>query len=45
VSTTGKDFIFTIESTGALSIKEILRTALSILNNKGKEFKSLVEEF
>ena len=45
VSTTGKDFIFTIESTGALSIKEILRTALTILNNKGKEFKSFVEEF
>ena len=45
VSTTGRDFIFTVESTGALSIKEILINALDILNKKGKEFKSFVEEF
>lgn len=45
VSTTGRDFIFTVESTGALSIKEILVHALKILSKKGKEFKSFVEEF
>ncbi len=45
VSTTGTDFIFTVESTGALSTKDILLKALKILNEKANEFKVNVEEF
>jgi DNA-directed RNA polymerase subunit D len=45
VSTTGKDFIFTIESTGALSIKDNILTALKILNKKTDEFKVYIEDF
>ena len=45
VSTTGKDFIFTIESTGALSIKGNILTALKILNKKTDEFKVYIEDF
>ncbi|MHA1978082.1 MAG: DNA-directed RNA polymerase subunit D [Candidatus Hodarchaeales archaeon] len=45
VTTTGKDFIFTVESTGALTTKEILLKALKILNEKADEFKGHVEEF
>ena len=45
VSTTGKDFIFIIESTGALSVKENILTALKILNKKADEFKVYIEDF
>jgi len=45
VTTTGTDFIFTVESTGALTTKEILLKALKILNEKVDEFKVYVEEF
>jgi DNA-directed RNA polymerase subunit D len=45
VSTTGEDFIFTIESTGALNNKEILYKALNILDKKVDEFKVYIEEF
>ncbi|MFX0013635.1 MAG: DNA-directed RNA polymerase subunit D [Promethearchaeota archaeon] len=45
VSTTGKDFVFIIESTGALSIKNILIEALKLLKEKTKEFNILVNEF
>ncbi len=45
ITTTGTDFIFTIESTGALSTKEILLKSLKILNGKADEFKVYVEEF
>ncbi|MFX1285443.1 MAG: DNA-directed RNA polymerase subunit D [Promethearchaeota archaeon] len=45
VSTTGRDFVFIIESTGALTIKNILIEALKLLKEKAKEFNILVEEF
>ena len=45
VSTTNKDFIFIIESTGALSIKNIMTEALKLLKEKAKEFKVHVDEF
>ncbi|MHA1513054.1 MAG: DNA-directed RNA polymerase subunit D [Candidatus Hodarchaeales archaeon] len=45
ISTTGKDFIFIIESTGALSVKENILTALKILNKKADEFKVYIEDF
>jgi len=45
VSTTGKDFIFMIESTGSLKIKEILFESLKILREKSLLFKEHVKEF
>ncbi len=45
VTTTGKDFVFIIESTGALKIDEILHEALKIFKDKIKEFKNLVKDF
>lgn len=45
VSTTGNDFIFIIESTGALTNKNIVTEALKLLKEKGKEFNILVDEF
>lgn len=45
VSTTGEDFIFTVESTGTLTVQEIILKALDILKKKATEFKTYVEEF
>ncbi|UCG00576.1 MAG: DNA-directed RNA polymerase subunit D [Candidatus Heimdallarchaeota archaeon] len=45
VTTTGKDFIFIIESTGALTVKKTLIKALELLKEKTEEFSTLVEEF
>ena len=45
VSTTGNEFIFIIESTGALTIKNIFIEALRLLKEKTKEFNILVDEF
>ena len=45
VSTTGNEFVFIIESTGALTIKNILVEALKLLKEKTKEFNILVDEF
>ena len=45
VSTTNNDFIFNIESTGALSVKNIMIEALRLLKDKANEFKVHVDEF
>jgi hypothetical protein len=45
VSTTGEDFIFIIESTGSLGIKNILNRSLELLKKKAEEFKIHVDEF
>lgn len=45
VSTTNTDFVFIIESTGALTIKSILIEALKLLKEKAMEFNVLVDEF
>ncbi|WP_455143660.1 DNA-directed RNA polymerase subunit D [Candidatus Hodarchaeum mangrovi] len=45
VSTTGKDFVFLIESTGSLKIKEILLESLKVLKEKTQTFKKHVDEF
>lgn len=45
VSTTGEEFIFTIESTGSLGVKNILKKSLELLKKKAEEFKVHVDEF
>ncbi len=45
VSVTNNEFIFNIESTGALSIEDILTEALRLLKEKAKEFKVHVDDF
>jgi DNA-directed RNA polymerase subunit D len=45
VSTSGTEFIFTIEITGALTVENVLFESLKLLKGKGEEFKTLVNEF
>lgn len=45
VTTTGKDFVFIIESTGALKIESIVTEALKLLKDKAKDFKVHVNDF
>jgi DNA-directed RNA polymerase subunit D len=45
VSTTESDFIFIIESTGALSIENIVTEAMKLLKEKATEFKVHVDDF
>ena len=45
VSTTGRDFVFIIESTGSLKTKEILLESLKVLKEKTQTFKKHVDDF
>ncbi|NHJ02253.1 MAG: DNA-directed RNA polymerase subunit D [Candidatus Heimdallarchaeota archaeon] len=45
VSTKPNEFIFKVESTGALSVKRILTESLKLLKDKSEEFKTLIDEF